>query len=78
MSSKKHWTVATGYGQNYRELSERTLAYGQGYSVIYTSFTEDSLVENIWVTNPTILADSGLTEALYEIGSRHQLVLMDW
>jgi len=78
MSTQKHWTVATGYGQSHRELSTRTLAYGQEYSAVYTSFTKDSLVENIWLTNPFTLADSGLIDACYKIGSSYQLVLMDW
>ena len=67
----------TGYGNDYRVISEKTIGFGKNYSAIYFDY-ENGVVKNIWVSNFFEFNQDKLTDVLLEIGKKWNLVLMDW
>lgn len=77
VGTDKHTDVITGYGQDHRVESKNTIGYGEDYSAIYYDFIGNS-VQNIWMTNVSSLNNDKVSQALFEIGTRWNLLLMDW
>lgn len=69
--------VTTGYGQSYRELHKKCIAFGKGYSAIYYDF-KDEIVQGIWLTNHWSMNRNQLSECLHAIGMKWNLLLQDW
>ena len=71
--------ITTGYGASYREPCANTTGYGEkGYVLLYNF--KNSIVENIWmlIRGGDDRSKEKLCKALFELGHRHNLVLMDW
>lgn len=71
--------ISTGYGVSYRELCDNTTGYGGKAYVLLYDFKND-IVENIWmlIRGRDDTAKEKFGKALFELGQRHNLVLMDW
>jgi hypothetical protein len=78
---KKNEVVYTGYG-SYKKICENTIGYEVDSAIVFASFDENRLVEDIWLDNFRFNSESTdkqkMVNGLYEIGCKWNLILNDW